>query len=288
MATFSVHFDGPITIDHKVSIRVLANTYAHMQRSIDRAFLIQRYGEVWKHARLKADQYAETEFLAEYPREGGIILDACRAHAGPFIDRVASAIRPVFEQALQNGLEQHANLDAQMAERREYVRGMQERTQTYEVVAEEPPANWASAYSNRSVVKEVDQLVSQVTPARLEGSTVEIGLTGDTQHLPFVFDGPIARRFHKIASQRELAAPMIVTATIRSLDRGNKFTRPSAKILNVATGREVTLQLSGEPDCDALHPHHNGQVVRIYACPIVEALGFDLKGGDLMFIAVAG
>jgi len=26
---------------------------------------------------------------------------------------------------------------------------------------------------------------------------------------------------------------------------------------------------------------------QVYACPIVEALGFDLKGGDLMFIAVA-
>ena len=272
MATFSIHFDGPITTDHKVSIRVLANTYAHMQRAIDRAFLIQQYGEVWKHARLKANQYAETEFLAEYPREGGIILDACRKNAGPFIDRIASAIRPVFDQALERGLEQYANLDAEMAERREYVRGMKERTPYYEAVAAEPPPNWATAYSNRSVVKEIDQLVSQVTPARLEGSTVEIGLAGDAQHLPFAFNDSIARRFHRIASQRELAAPMIVSASIRSLDRGNKFARPSAKILNVATGREVTLQLTGEPDCDALHPHHNGQVVRIYACPIVEAL----------------
>ena len=39
MATFSVHFDGPITVEHKVSIRVLAKTYEHMQRAIDRAYV---------------------------------------------------------------------------------------------------------------------------------------------------------------------------------------------------------------------------------------------------------
>lgn len=288
MATFSVHFDGPITVEHKVSVRVLANTYAHMQRAIDRAFLIQTYGDVWKHARLKADQYPETEFLADYPREGGIILDAVRAHAGPLIDRIAGAIRPVFEQSLQQGLEQHANLEAQMAERRAFVDGMRENTPTYELVAAEPPPNWASAYSNRSVVKEVDQLVAQVTPARLEGSTVEISLYGEQAHLPFEFNAQIARKFHQIASQRELAAPMIVTAIIRSLDRGNKFTRPSAKIFNVSTRREITLQLPAGGDFEALHPHHNGQLVRLYASPIVEALGFDLKGGDMMFIAVLG
>ena len=288
MATFSVHFDGPIAIGHKVTIRVLARTYEHMQRAIDRAYLIETYGEVWKHARLTDEQYRETDFIAEYPREGGIILDAVRQGAGAVLDRVAAAIRPVFERATQEAVEQHASLGTQLAQRRQYVQGMGENTQSYAHVAAHPPQDWASAYSNRSVIKEIDQLVSQVTPRELEGSTVDIGLHGNQAHLPFQFTALVAKRFHIIASHRELGAPFIVNARIRSLDRGNRYAKPSAKIENLESNREVTLNLTKTEDCDALHPYHNGEPVRLYVCPIVEAMGFDLNGGDLMFLAVAG
>jgi hypothetical protein len=287
LAIFSIHFDGPIVVEHKVSIRVLANTYERMQRAIDRSYLIQRYGDVWKHARLKANQYPETEFIAEYPREGGIILDAVRAHAGPLLDRIADAIRPAFDGAVQQALDQHASIDEQLLERRNYVQQMAARTPTFEAVTADPPPNWASAYSNRSIVKEIDQLVTQVTPVRLEGSTIELLLQGERAHLPFLFDAQVARGFHRIAARRELASPMIVTASIRILDKGNRYAKPNAKILNLTTEREVKLHLSDQADFDLLHPHHNGQAVRLYVCPIVEALGFDLNGGDLLFIGVA-
>jgi hypothetical protein len=287
LATFSVHFDGPITVNHRVPIRVLAKTYEHMQRAIDRAYLIDLYGEVWKHARLKDDQYRETDFIAEYPREGGIILDAVRDGAGVLIDRVAEAIRPVFESATQQAIEQQATMATQIAQRREYVGGMRENTLTYDQIVEDPPPNWASAYSNRSVIKEIDQLVAQITPRQLDGSIVDLSLYGNVSHLPFSFTAPIARSFHVIASQRELGAPLIVTARIRSLDRGNRFAKPSAKIENLSTNREVRLHLPRREDCDELHPHHNGEAVRLYVCPIIEALGFDIHGGDLLYLAVA-
>lgn len=288
MATFSVHFDGPITVEHRVTIRVLASTYEHMQRAIDRAYLIETYGDVWKHARLTDKQYRETDFIAEYPREGGIILDAVRQGAGAVLDRVAAAIRPVFDRATQEAIEQHASLGAQLTQRQGYVRRMGENTPHYADIAANPPRDWASAYSNRSVVKEIDQLVAQVTPRELDGSSVDIGLHGNFAHFPFQFSALIAKRFHVIASHRELGAPFIVSARIRSLDRGNRYAKPSAKIENLDTNREVTLNLSKTEDCDALHPYHNGEPVRLYVCPIVEAMGFDLNGGDLMFLAVAG
>lgn len=287
MATFSIHFDGPITVEHRVPIRVLARTYEHMQRAIDRAYLIEQYGDVWKHARLKAAQYRETEFIAEYPREGGIILDAVRDGAEAILDRIAEAIRPVFEGVAQQAMEQNQTMAEQIVQRREYVQGMRANTQTYEDVAANPPAHWAGAYSNRSVVKEIDQLVGQITPKDLDGSSVEITLQGRVQHLPYVFTPQIARSFHIIASERELGAPFIVTARIRSLDLGNRYTRPSAKIENMATNREVTLHLPRREDFDELHPHHNRGDVRLYVCPIVEAMGFDVKGGDLLYLAVA-
>jgi hypothetical protein len=286
MATFSVHFDGPITINHRVPIRVLARTYEHMQRAIDRAYLIETYGDVWKHARLKGKQYQETDFIAEYPREGGIILDAVRDGSGAMLDRIAAAIRPVFENAAQQAIEQKQTMAAQLLERHAYVKGMQANTQTFEQVAANPPPNWANAYSNRSVVKEIDQLISQISPLQLDGSSVEITLHGNVAHLPFSFTPQIARRFHMISSQRELAAPFIVNARIRSLDRGNRYTKPSAKIENLHTNREVSLHLPRRENFDELHPYHNGEPVQLYACPIVEALGFDMNGGDLMYLAV--
>lgn len=287
LASFRVHFDGPITTDHKLPLRVLSKTYEHMQRAIDRAYLIEQYGDVWKHARLKSFQYAESEFLAEYPREGGIILNAVRVGAGTLLDRVARAVSPVFESATQRAVEQYETMETQLPQRRVFVRRMGDNTKTFEQVAEDPPAYWASAYSNRSVVKEIDQLVWQVTPEQLEGSTVEITLHGDQAHLPFAFTSTTARRFHTLAAHRELGPAMIVTARIRSLDRGNKQAKPSAKIRNLATGREVNLMLKSAADFDALHPFHNEDEVRLFVCPIIEALGFDINGGDLMFLAVA-
>lgn len=287
MATFSVHFDGPITVDHKVTIRVLSKTYEHMQRAIDRAYLIEIHGEVWKHARLTSRQYAETEFLAAYPREGGIFLDAIRDGADRIIDRVAAAVAPFFESAANNSIVRLENIDSQLGQRSSYVRDIGSDLQTYDQVAANPPSQWAPAYSNRSIIKEIDQLVGIITAERVDGSSVDIGLNGSRPYLPLQFTPEIARRFHLLAARRELGPAMLVRARIRSLDRGNKYTKPSAKIQNLSTDRELVLHLRGAEDIDALRPHHDGREVLLQVSPIIEALGFDLKGGDLMFLGVA-
>src|SRR5660397_47081 len=108
MASFSIHFDGTISIDHKVSVRVLAKTYEHMQRAIDRAHLVNKYGAVYKNAHLKDEDYALTQFMAEYPRAGGIYLDAIRDGAEAIVDHLQEAIRRVYEPALDAGLNQQA------------------------------------------------------------------------------------------------------------------------------------------------------------------------------------
>lgn len=287
MATFNVHFDGAITFEHKVSVRVLSNTYEHMQRAIDRAYLIEVHGQVWKHQRLTAEQYQDTDFLALYPEEGGIHLAAFREGAERVVDRIYAAIRPVFEEATQEAITVHASMSQQLGERRQYVQQMGPNTQSFEDVQAHPPVDWATNYSNRSIVKEIDQLVSQVAPDRVAGSTIDITLHGQQTHLPLQFNAEIARRFRKVASQRELGAAILLNANIRSLDRGNRTTKPSAKIVNLHTNREVSLHLSGMEDFDQLHPHHGSAEVLLFVCPIIEARGFDLHGGDLMYLAVA-
>lgn len=286
MAVFSVHFDGRITTNHQLPVRILAKTYEHMQRAIDRAFIIDKYGDVWKHARLKGADYQEVNFLASYHRDGGVILDAVKDGADQIIDIVANTIHSLYDPAVDSGIGQYESMSDQLVHRRQYVQGVGEATQLFSTVAENPPANWASAYSRRSVTKEIDQLASQILPDRYEGSTVEISLHGTYAHPVYLFNQEAARRFHHLASRRELGPAMIVRARIRTLDRGNDTTEPGAKIENLDTNREVVLKLNNVSDCDELRPFHNDQPVRIYVAPIIEAMGFDINGGDLMFLGV--
>lgn len=282
MAQFSIHFDGSITVDHKVSVRVLANTYEHMQRAIDRAYLIEKHGEVWKHARLKGSEYSDTEFLALYPREGGIILDAIKNGAEGIIDRIAAAVTPVFEKSIESGGEFSKSMAQQYDERIGYISNMGRDTQSFEDLLHNKPQSWPIAYSNRSIVKEIAPLVGLIR--RDEGSVVDLTLVGSKTYPKLIFTPQIAINFGRIASERTLASPVKVRARIRSLDRGNKRTMPSAKVENLATEREVLLHLHQRSDFDLLHPLHDGREIEFYACPLMEALGFDLFGGDLVFL----
>lgn len=268
----------------------MARTYEHMQRAIDRAYLVNKYGNVWKHARLKAEDYEFVDFMAEYPREGGIILDAIKQGqraTNEAIDLIANAILRPFERALDENIDAANEIAQEIADRRRYVAGMGNRTMPFQIMLEQPPRDWAQMYSDRSILKEIDQLTFPITSQRLEGSTVEVNLLGTRVHPVFQFDAQQARRFHSLVSRRELGPALIVNARIRDLDRGNNFAHPKAKIVNLDSGREVILHLENEEDVESLHPYHMENHVRIYACPFIEGGGFDLRGGDLYFIGIA-
>jgi hypothetical protein len=203
-STFSIHFDGPITRNHKVSVRVLARTYEHMQRSIDRAYLTHKYGSVWKHARLKQADYAETDFIAEYPREGGIILDCFKEGAAAILDRLNSAIVSPFEQALNQGEAAHTSIVDQLPVRVQQAHARRGAVPTYQEMLNNPDERIVRAYSDRSIVKEIDQIAALVTPDELHGSTVAFQLYGSRAHPVWEFDAEQAHRFHQIVSRREL------------------------------------------------------------------------------------
>lgn len=288
MATFSVHFDGDITKDHHVSIRVLGNTYLKMQSAIDRAYIVQKYGSVHKYERLNREEYQDTEFIALYPREGGIILDAVRETGNRILDGIYTATRRIYGQAVDGAIDQNQSFGQQLAARKDIAARVGMRNQSFNTVRAGNDTEWGDAYSNRSVVKEIDGLVKQINRPDLDSSTVAITISGTRSNLPLDFSQGTAKRFHAIVSQRELGPAMIVNIVIRSLDKGNRTTRPSAKVINLHTGKEVSLNLFDSRDFESLHPYHsleNG--IRIYACPVMEAGGFDFQGGDLQFLGVA-
>lgn len=286
-AVFSIHFDGPIVTEHKVSLRVMANTYEHMQRAIDRAYLDTKYGSVWKHARLKQADYEQTEFLAEYPREGGIILDGIKAGAGAIIDRINGALSVPFAKAMQQGVEEHASIMDQLPQRRQFAHARRDQLATYQDMVDHPDARVVRAYSDRSIVKEVDQIASMVKPDELNGSYVEFKLYGSHAHPVYTFDAARAKRFHEIVSRRELGEPVLIRGKIRSLDQGNKYSSMKAKILNLDSNREITLHLGSEEDFFKLHPHHTAEQVFLFASPVIEFGAYDPNGGDMYFVDVA-
>lgn len=283
----SIHFDGPITKDHKVSLRVLTKTYEHMQRAIDRAYLDTKYGSVWKHARLKQADYIHTEFIADYPREGGIILDAIKDGAATIIDRINNAVSVPFEKALQQGALEHNSVLQQLPMRRDQAHAHRNDLQTYQEMIEHPDEKIVRAYSDRSIVKEIDQIASLVRPEELNGSYVELKLFGSHAHPVYVFDAAQARRFHETVSRRELGAPVLIRAHIRLLDEGNKFTGMKAKIVNLDSERELTLHLGSNEDFVKLHPYHTAEQVLVFACPVIEYGAYDPNGGDMYFVDVA-
>lgn len=285
-AVFSVHFDGPITTDHLVSLRVMSKTYECMQRSIDRSYLICKYGAVWKHARLSQEDYREIEFFAAYPREGGIYIDAVRGISdtvGRVIDQIAVAIRSPYEAAVQGGMQEFGGFDAQWSDMSQRSVDLEGVPLVERAIAENGAA-WSSAYSQRSIQKEIDALVSQVVPERNAGSIVDLRFHGSSARDVFQFTPEVASRFHSAVGKRTLGAPFRVGIRIRSLDRGNDHMSPGAKVLNVQSNREVILHLHNIGDFDVLRPFHDGSAVEIVACPLLENGGYDPNGGDLVFI----
>lgn len=286
-AVFSIHFDGPIVTDHKVSLRVMAKTYEHMQRAIDRAYIDTKYGSVWKHARLKQEDYEHTEFLADYPREGGIILDGIKSGAEAIIDRINGALAVPFERAVREGVEEHASIVEQLPRRREFAHARREQLMTYQDMVDHPDTRVVRAYSDRSIVKEIDQIAAMVKPEEVDGSYVEVRLNGSRSHPVYAFDAARAKRFHEIVSRRELGEPVLIRGKIRSLDHGNRYSPMKAKILNLVSNREITLHLGSEDDFLRLHPYHTAEQVFLFASPVIEFGAYDPNGGDMYFVDVA-
>jgi len=290
-AIFSIHFDGPITKDHMLTLRTIAKTYKHMQSAIDRAFLIEKYGQAWKHARLLREDYEQADFLARYPREGGIILDAISsAHVGArtLIDRISSALVAPFAKAFDGGLEESEKIASRLAE----ARGRAKNNQlldipTLQSLIENPPIEWSQGYNARAICKEIDQLVAPISSEALSGSIAELTLQGATKRMQFGFTSEIAARFHRVIASRELGPLAIVNAQIRQLDRGNKYSKPTAKIRNLDSRREATLHLESDSDFQDLHPYHTAQSVRLFVAPFLEFGGFDVHGGDLFYVGIA-
>lgn len=289
-ASITFHFDGPIVIDHHVTIRTLGKMLDHAQNAIDRAYLDLTYGNVIKHQRLKHDEYEAVDFLALSPREGGYIIEMISATGRQIVDRLAAALTVAYEQDFAEGEEEHTRLLEQASIRERVYQTTKAAVPFEEFVAREE-GNLARAYGDRSIVKEIDQVLSLIRTERHQGSTLELSTYGTRAHPRLEFDSQRAARFHAVVSERRVGEPIILNIELRSLDAGRANQVAHGKARNVETGKEFNFLVPSPRVFDRLTRYlrrRRRTVIRVIGCPIFEYNAFDHNAGDVVLIEFEG
>lgn len=289
-ARITFHYDGPIAENHQLSLRVLAQTLNHLQSAIDRAYLDDKYGNVWKYARLKSTDYAETDFIVGTPRDGGYILDLMREGAENIAQRIHSAISDVIAAPWDEGADEAAGLLKQSQRRAVQLNAgvFPGRTIQDYILAQE--MGNMRRYGVRAISKEIDQILANIRRDSEgdEENTLELEFGFGHKTVSHHFDQDDAHAFHQKISLRELGEPLRYEGVLRSIDRGKldqKIKQPPKAKLTLQSGRDVMLHLGTEAAYDELAPFMTGnQVIAIFASPLLEFNSFDPNSGDLYYV----
>ncbi|MBN3965836.1 hypothetical protein IMW75_11155 [Pseudomonas gregormendelii] len=279
MSLLHLHFEGQITRDHTVSLRTLGRSLHHLQGAVNRAHLDVKYGEVWKNARLKGQDYAETELWSRPPRDGGFIIEFVEnsPRIKKTLSRIVSAITPAVEASRQGALANASSLAEQSAIRDMQVKQGIIDPQSYENFL---PSASQHPYGDRAINKEVDQLISVVRNSNAGQSTIELIVDTDKPHA-FKFNRVASENFHAIVSRRHLGSPLVFSVRVTELDAINK----TAKVINVVTERMIKLQYKSEVEFNVIKMYLGIALpMNFVGSPIYEGGAYDTKGGDVFFI----
>lgn len=282
MSFLHLHFEGDITRNHAVSLRTLGQSLHHLQGAVNRAHLDVRYGEVWKNARLDAEDYAQTELWSSPPRDGGYIIEFFdrSPRLKQTLTRIVSAVTPAVEKSRSQALTNAGSLANQSGLREEQVRLGIIEPQTYEKYI---PTASQHPYGDRAINKEIDQLIGVVRHRNAGQSTIELIVGTDTPK-SFKFNKVASENFHSLVSRRHLGDPLVYSVKVTELDATNK----SAKVLNVVTDRMIKLQYRGDNEFDVIKTYLGLPIAMSFlGSPIYEGGAYDAKGGDVFFIGLA-
>lgn len=289
-ASIQIHFDGSIVNDHRVSIRTLGKTLGHLQNAVDRAYLDLRYGNVMKYQRLKKEEYSDTDFIALNPEEGGFILEMISETGKKISDRLAIAVGIAYEKDIGRADVEHQRI-LEQAEMRAKVYKASGEAKNFKAFVATNEGDLARAFGDRSIVKEIDQVLSLIRTERYADSTFELSLYGTRAHPIYKFDAERASRFHDVVSQRRLGKPLLMTVELRSLDAGRQGQISHGKAKNIDTGKEFHFIVPDAVIFDRLARNlkrRKRDALAVVSCPIYEYDSFDPMGGDVVIIAFQG
>ncbi len=276
-----IHFDGDIAENHQLPMRVLGKGVTHIQTAIDRAYLDLKYKDgVWKHARLAHDDYPKTEFIVQAPKEGGYILDffSRLAESKRYVDRVSDAIN----QAVVHGTETIIILKDQVENRKQQIKKQLLKPISFKTFFNNPGQEVVRRYGDRSIAKEIDQVLSTIRPEYAGDSTFELALTGESTKT-YTFNRLTSQSFHEAVSRRSLGVPVVYSGTMKQLDIDNK----RGKFRNNDTGRTSMLHFASEKDFLKAHPYLTpDNPIQFIGCPLIEFGALEPNSGDVYFVDI--
>lgn len=278
--SLSLHFEGNIVSNHFVSARTLGKSLIHTQNAIDRAYLDLKYGNLWKYARMKGKDYDEADFIALYPEEGGFVQELVSNVGKKIIDRISSALTPAIDRVLQEGEEVASSVSQQVENRKiQFANGMIS-PEKFQTLVNNPGEKVVRKYADRSINREIDQVLSIIRSQHAGESFLEI-ITNGTKTHKFEFNKFKSEKFHKIVSLKEVGNPVIYVARVRQLDRD----RLNGKVVNLENDKTVAIHFLNDNDLVKVHPYlgNNAEMVFIGA-PMIEYGAFDPNAGDIYFI----
>lgn len=287
-------FDGPITQNNRVSLRTLGKTLEHLQSSIDRAYLDVKYKDVFKYQKLKESEYEDVEFIALEPIPGSYIQEAIAKISNSttkgIIERMNLALTNAYEKSNSQTKKQSISLKDQALQRQQLYKTTRE-SQSYEDFVQTEIGQLSQAFGERSINKEIDQILSIIRQEKNHGSTFEISMYGSKQGPKLSFDQDGANRFHRVVSERRIGKPITVDIELRSLDAGKQGAIATGKAKNLHSEKECHMHIP-DPKVFGKLTQHLRRVKRrhlqIIACPVYEYDAWDPKGGDIVVIAFLG
>jgi len=274
-----IHFEGDITENHRLPVRTLGKSLVHIQNAFDRAFLDLKYiNGVYKHARMKNEDYIQNELWIGAPKKGSYIanLFSISPKSKETADRVSHAINQVLKDTSE----------PQNAFRRETEkRKLQIINEIVKPISFSDSSSITDPaivrkYGDRSISKEIDEILTIIRSDYAGDSTLEISITG-TATIVFDFNKDKSIAFHKAVAKKSFGKPVFYKGSLQSLDKKNLV----GKFLNSENNRTSLLHITDESDFLKIHPYL-GDIgdIEFIGCPLIEFGSLEPNSGDIFFI----
>lgn len=282
MSIIEIHYDGDIVYDHKVPLRILALTLTHLQQAINRSYLdVTKPKGVLKHARMSNIDYENSLFLVGDQREGGFILDFLSSVplANEIIQRISSAIKPAFQKAQTDGFTYSEDLIKQTEFRKVQIEQNIIQPVNFNNFLLSPDPKIIRQYGDRSIVKDIDQILSTIRSDNSGDSTFELTLNSNITE-KFEFNKRISNKFHTAITSKDIGNPLIYRGKIRALD----INTLSGKFINSETNKTCMLRLVSKDDILIIRDFLGDQEIQFIGSPLIEYGSYDLEAGDIYFL----
>jgi hypothetical protein len=276
-----IHFEGDIAHNHEIPVRTLGKCFLHIQNAFDRAYLDLKYDKgVFKYARMSTEDYIENELFVDVPEEGGYIanLFSRNKKAKPTADRVSHAIAQV-QSATES---ERIPIEQQVFQRKLQVANLSLKPVTFSEFSREDDPNVIREYGDRSIAKEVDEILSIVRAQYAGDSSVEFQITGSSTKI-FDFNREKSKRFHNVVARRSVGKAVIYKGTMQSLDKKNM----TGKFVNSENIRTSLLRVTNDDDFLKVHPYL-GDIgeIEFIGTPLIEFGSMEPNSGDIYFICL--